>query len=99
MNNLSFFIYLSDVIANVSGVLLLLGFILFFVFGIDHIVSKLDGKKFLPLYPFFIGLALILVCTLAPSRDTIYLVLASEFGEDVYEVIKLELESLKGTTP
>ena len=93
MNDLSWFIYLADIVARISGV----SFAFAFAFGaatISSVIAKVIAmaeeenevtEKFSGLFKFaFLGLLVALfVLIFVPSRDTLYLIAGSEAGEAV----------------
>jgi hypothetical protein len=102
MNSLSWLIYLSDVLPNVAatagGFAIFLGLtlagLLFFniVWNLDHFFTNLEKTEFPINVPWksliSLFVFLVTISTVTPSRNTILLIAASEYGE---KVIKSEV--------
>lgn len=119
MNDLSWFLYFADVVGNLRPTLGVCTVFAGFATAIlsTTLIATSDGysnevnlttKKVLRIVaPFFI--VILLVATLIPSRETVYMIAGSQAGEfvvnspegkeilgDIKEVIKHQLEELKG---
>ncbi len=85
MNNLSWLLYLADVLHNVGfffafiAAIGSIGGVIVFVISFDP-----DGKVLIPYRHSFVGFLLLgAVSMLFPSKDTMYAIAASEMGEEV----------------
>lgn len=91
MNNLSWFLYFAEILPNVGSFFLNLGALtcvcwcLFHIFTFEHdrpLYYITVEKKFF-LKPLIAGVVAIVVFSLIPSKETIYLILGSEAGETI----------------
>jgi hypothetical protein len=118
MNNLSWFLYVADVFPNVAfivtfvsiSVLLLLTVWVSISSGMNLDIKDKDEHFGKPSqYNFIWAFVLLLLASLIPSQETIYLIAGSEAGEyvaeteagqailnDVQEIIQIQLSNLKG---
>lgn len=119
MNSLSWFLYFADVVGNlrpafgVCSVFTGLATVILSVIliatsdGYNEQVHLTTKKVIKIVAPFFV--VILLVATLIPSRETVYMIAGSEAGEfvvtspegkeilgDIKEVIKHQLKELKG---
>lgn len=94
MNNLSWLIYLADVVPSFAGVLIFVGALGFVLWAARNAVAGIgsDGIPFEGVlsgrasakYPFaFAMVSLFALAALIPSKETIYLIAGSEAGEAV----------------
>ena len=91
MNNLSLFIYLANVTSNFSAILIISLLLVVAILGLNcvHTLTEMTfhdeiQKKFRK--PYYISLAVIVFCLLfVPSRETMYLMAASEIGEEAIQ--------------
>jgi len=98
MNELSWFLYWADVVPSLGTAVQLIFFLLGIGFGILFVVflaCHIDGygygnRKYLPgkypisaVFAFFLCLVIWFGTFLVPSRETIYMIAASEAGEMV----------------
>lgn len=90
MNSLSWFLYLANVVSNLSPVL----FYMIFVCGVSFVILSFvytethnEGtrkKAAFYLNRIFIVVLVLLGClTILPSKETVYAIAASEFGESI----------------
>lgn len=114
MNNLSWFLYIAEVIPNLGRTFGLIGGIGVAVFGFWGFMSfMMNGTEDEISSPskslLVVSVLLIIISTLIPSSQTLYLIAGSEAGEavvasetgqeimdDIHEAIKFQLKSLKG---
>ena len=117
MNSLSWFLYLANVVDNVGNVFVLfaiLSGIAMFVWSFASAAYAIEGgqdaqrvKHFLRFIPWIFVITSFLVAV-TPSRDTVYLIAASEEGEmvvntpeakevmsDLKEILNIQLGKLK----
>ena len=118
MNDLTWFIYLVELVGRLPVVLGLSGAVLIFLwfilppkglkmFGDDHDYPFMGFERVK--IAIFVWLAFATLAFFIPSRETIYLMAGSEFGEvvvntpeakeilgDIHEVIRHQLNELKG---
>ena len=81
LNTLSIFLYLADVVANLQAVLIFGSLIMFMgLITISIINNSLTGLRYLT--TLFVAL---IVATLIPSKNTIYMIAASEVGQTIVE--------------
>ena len=92
MNTLSLFIYLANVIDNMSGYLTFIAFIFFVITGfvtlgtfIYTVQEEMPTRKWLITLGFtwVLTIGLGLLVAFIPSERTIYMIAASELGEQV----------------
>lgn len=81
MNNLSWLIFVADIAGPLKAVLLTLGIVLVAIVLMAAAVEENSTYLKYLLNPFII----ILIGLLIPSKQAMYLIAASEFGEDVLE--------------
>lgn len=85
MNNLSWFLYLAEVIPNIGVLLYMMAFSFMVIWGIWALVAndfcwanKPPSKVLVWIIPL-----MIVIAVLIPSKNTIYLIAGSEAGEHV----------------
>lgn len=88
MNNLSWLLLIGDIVQNISITISLLSFFGLFGFLGLGFVRCLIGDSFEAGWPIakiglWIFIPMIIVTTLIPSKQTIYMIAASEMGETV----------------
>lgn len=120
MNTLSYVLYFSDVIPSIAGFIRFIGVSLIGIWIILGLVSKpsdrsaefpfhgwaVDGVRQIKLV--VLGVIIIIVSLTIPSKETFYMIAASELGEtvvtspeakeimsDIQEVIKGKLNQMK----
>jgi hypothetical protein len=118
MNDLTWFIYIVELVGRIPVAMALSGILLAFMwfilppkgcemFGLDHYSPFMGFERVkVAMYVWLVFLA---ISFLIPSRETIYLMAGSEFGEvvvntpeakeilgDIHEVIRHQLNELKG---
>ena len=117
MNNLSWFLYVADVLPSIGKTMVFftvmwIGALLFWVLFASLTNLDLENKDDHVPYPskanFMWLFAVLLLVSLIPAKETIYLIAGSEAGEyvaesdtgqailsDVQEIIQIQLEALK----
>ena len=108
MNNLSWFIYLPEVVPNIGVVAIIVGLALLFMVAMSRIYTLVEEQPFTSGWLLYPAIALFTFAALTPSTQTIYLIAGSEAGEmvvtseegqaileDIHEIIRAQLESLK----
>ena len=115
MNNLSWFLYLVDVLPNIATVAAFVSFfcvpgLIFWLFvkALEH--QDPEAKMIAKVIGFLRWLTpiLLVIALFVPSKDTLYLIAASEAGEvvvntpeakevmsDLKEILNIQLEKLK----
>jgi len=98
MNDLSWLLYLGDVSGSISHFFGFFGFVLFIVGGIatfgafialaddslsDTSINSVKSAKNFGIFAVIFGFFLMVAATLLPSKETVYLIAASEAGEEV----------------
>lgn len=81
VNNLSWLIFAADIVGPLKIVLLIVGIATVFILLIIAAIEENSTYIKYLLAPFIV----ILIGLLIPSKQAIYLIAASEFGEDVLE--------------
>lgn len=109
MNNLSWFIYLADVIPGLGGLLVFVTIVCVFGFFLHMFLVWVSEDLVKPNYNVLaIIIAIALLSCLIPSKETLYLIAGSETAEavattevgqevlnDIHEVIKVQLNNMK----
>lgn len=110
MNNLSWFIYLADVLSNLQPLLASVGALLAFALSFALVYGLIEEDL-----PFIrigkwvvVPIILLIIACLIPSKQTIYMIAGSEAGEmvvkseeaqqilgDIKDVIRTQLNELK----
>ena len=87
MNNLSWLLYFSGLSANLAPALAFIGITIVFSIAIVTFSEFIEEERFIKRGTkiFFVCLStfLIVLSTALPSKDTIHMIIASEYGEDV----------------
>lgn len=117
MNNLSWFIYLAQIITNLQPIFGMGGVIVIIYYvvralSVNHYNDYHRDQKKYPNFFLYGALATVLfiICALFPTKETVYMIAASEAGEtvvnsqegkeilkDLREVLDAQLENLKKT--
>jgi len=88
MNNLSWFLYLAEVLNSLGVAAIFMGFLIssFGTLGAVFVYQDTSGRTKWPLYlTLTLGPLLIFFSTLLPSKSTMYAIAASELGEQAME--------------
>lgn len=112
MNSLSWIIYAANVLPNIKSMLSALMFFtgLCVVVSFASMMAEREAKYLKHLFRWlFVTVMLGLTAAIIPSSETIYMIAASQAGElvvntpeaqevanDLYEILKQQLEELKG---
>src|ERR1017187_8787325 len=83
MNSLSWAIYAADVCQGLSIIFEMLGGLTVVVTGIASALSVIDGNGPVPHWKALLGagMASLFVAAVLPSKETIYAIIASEYGD------------------
>lgn len=84
MNDLSWLIYFADLSSRLSVLSSITAFLSMFaavVYSLYHAIENEEFKVSYPLLSVFVVSAL--VCSVLPTRETVYAIAASELGEEV----------------
>jgi len=109
MNNLSWLIYVAEVLPGVAGAVMFASMVSICVFVYLFAYMWTEGLSTVTIAVLIVVfLVITLVCSLVPSKGTIYLIAGSEAGEyvvsteagqeivnDVREIISYQLKQLK----
>ena len=91
MNNVSWFLYLSDVLVNLQFVLVILSLVIGLGGGFVSIILSADYDRH---FLWFINIPLLLICIFAavaiPSKQTMYAIAASQVGEQIIQLEEVQ---------
>lgn len=104
MNNISWLVYLADISQGISTLLGFSAFVLAMFLGVLTTGVFIEGWTWPKTRYYFLVGFLALSATIIPSKNTIYMIVASEMGEkasntdlagDVFFIIKKEIQKMK----